>query len=89
MAALQDVSHAAFIERIEMVVEKPRLFYAIGEHRSRQLVCSPVFTLTGEFTGIGVMRLAMGSKDDMDDMMVIIVPAEQLQSLMEQVPPRE
>lgn len=81
-------SHAAFIDRIEMVVEKPRLFYAMGEYRSRQLVCSPVFTLAGEFTGIGVMRMSSGSNNEMEDMMVIIVPAEQLQSLMEQVPPR-
>lgn len=81
-------SHAAFIDRIEMVVEKPRLFYAIGEYRSRQLVCSPTFTLAGEFVGIGVMRLANSSNDDMNDMMVIIVPAKQLQALVEQVPPR-
>ncbi len=81
-------SHAAFIDRIEMVVEKPRLFYAMGDYRSRQLVCSPVFTLAGEFTGIGVMRMSTGSGGEMEDMMVIIVPAEQLQSLMDQVPPR-
>lgn len=82
-------THAAFIDRIEMVVEKPRLFYTTGEHRSRQLVCSPAFTLAGEFIGIGVMRLSTSSSDDMDDMMVIIIPAEQLHDLLEQVPPRE
>lgn len=82
-------THSAFIDRVEMIVEKPRLFYALGDHRSRQLVCSPVFTLAGEFTGIGVMRWASGSDDaGAGDMMVIIVPAEQLKTLMEQVPPR-
>ena len=82
-------THAAFIDRVEMVVEKPRLFYAMGDSRSRQLVCSPVFTLAGEFTGVGVMRWSSGSSDsDSGDMMVIIVPAEQLKTLMEQVPPR-
>jgi len=83
-------AHAAFIDRIEMIVERPRLFYAMGEHRDRQLVCSPVFTLDGEFVGVGVMRLLSGSTDnEPGDMLVVVVPAEQLQTLLEQVPPRE
>ncbi len=83
-------AHAGFVERIEMIVERPRLFYAIGDHRSRDMVCSPAFTLDGAFVGVGVMRLT-GGGDDMgrDDMIVIIVPAEQIGDLIEQVPPRE
>lgn len=82
-------THAAFIDRVEMVVKKPRLFYTMGDSRSRQLVCSPVFTLAGEFTGIGVMRWSSGSNgSEADDMMVIIVPAEQLETLLDQIPAR-
>ncbi len=83
-------AHAAFIERIEMIVERPRRFYAIGDHRARDMVCSPVFTLAGEFVGIGVMRLITGASDPgFDDMMVIIVPAAQIEELLEQIPPRD
>lgn len=83
-------SHAAFIERVEMIVERPRLFYALGNHRSRQVVCSPVFTLADEFIGVGVMRRMAGdSEPSPDNVMVIIVPAEQIKTLSEQIPPEE
>ena len=81
-------SHAAFIERVEMIVERPRLFYALGNHRSRQVVCSPVFTLADEFVGVGVMRKMTGSTDlSPDNIMVIIVPASQIKELAEQITP--
>ena len=80
-------SHSAFVERIEMVVEKPRLFYALGKHRDRHVVCSPVFTLANEFVGVGVMRLVSGaSEPSPDNIMVIIVPGAQIKALMDQIP---
>lgn len=80
-------SHAAFIERIEMIVERPRLFFAIGNHRSRQVVCSPVFSMQNEFIGIGVMRIITGEIDiSPDDMLVVIVPGAQLKELQDQIP---
>jgi hypothetical protein len=80
-------SHAAFVERVEMAVEKPRLFYALGSHRSRQVVCSPVFTMDNLFVGVGVMRMMAGdSEPSPDDIMVIIVPAAQLKELFNQIP---
>ena len=83
-------SHAAFIERVEMIVERPRLFYALGSHRSRQVVCSPLFTLNNEFVGVGVMRMMAGATDPSpDNLMVIIVPAAQIKELSDQIPPVE
>ncbi len=83
-------SHAAFIERIEMLVERPRLFYALGNHRSRQVVCSPVFTLADEFVGVGVMRKSAGETEPSpDNVMVIIVPAVQIKELAGQIAPAE
>lgn len=80
-------SHAAFIEQIEMVVERPRLFYALGSHRSRQVVCSPVFTMDSAFVGVGVMRMMPGSTDPSpDSIMVIIVPGPQIKELCAQIP---
>ena len=83
-------SHGAFIERVEMVVDKPRLFYALGKHRDRLAVCSPVFTLANEFVGIGVMRIASGSTEPSpDNFMVIIVPAAEIKALVDQIPNQE
>lgn len=80
-------AHAVFMDRIEAVVEKPRLFYILGDHRARQVVCSPVFTLDGGFVGMGVMRLMTGASDSSpDNMMVIVVPAEQINAMLEQTP---
>ena len=81
-------SHSAFVERIEMVVDKPRLFYALGKHRDRHVVCSPVFTLANEFVGVGVMRMVSGATEPSpDNIMVIIVPGAQIKALMDQIPP--
>lgn len=83
-------THAAFIERVEMVVDKPRLFYAIGKHRERQVVCSPVFTMANEFVGVGVMRMVSGNTEPSpDNVMVIIVPATQIKALVDQIPPAQ
>lgn len=78
-------AHGAFIERIEMIVERPRLFYAMGAHRARDMVCSPVFTMAGEFVGVGAMRTMSGATEpSRDNIMAIIVPADQIRDLMAQ-----
>ncbi|MBW7864782.1 MAG: hypothetical protein H3C30_10265 [Candidatus Hydrogenedentes bacterium] len=88
MGAVAQRAHIAFIERIEGVVEKPRRFYILGEHRSEQVMCSPVFTMEGGFAGIGAMRVTRGGKSMQENVMVIVVPAAQIAELVEQVPAR-
>ncbi len=88
MGAVAQRAHIAFIERIEGVVEKPRRFYILGEHRAEQVMCSPVFTMDGGFAGIGAMRVTRGGKSMQENVMVIVVPAAQITELIEQVPAR-
>lgn len=88
MGAVAQRAHIAFIERIEGVVEKPRRFFILGEHRAEQVMCSPVFTMEGGFAGIGVMRVTRGGRSMQENMMVIVVPAAQIAELVEQVPAR-
>ena len=84
-------AHAVLIERIESVLDKPRTFYVVGEHRSRDVLCSPAFTLDGKFVGIGVFR-TIQSKTQRGlggDTLVVIVPAEDIKEGIGQVPPFE
>jgi hypothetical protein len=82
-------SHVAFIDRVEGLVEKPRKFFILGEHRARQVVCSPVFTMDGKFVGIGVMRAVKTDSSAMgDNVLVVVVPGEQIKELVAQVPAR-
>ena len=84
-------AHSVMIERVETIIDKPRTFYTIGDDRARAIVCSPAFTLDGKFVGIGVMRSIKGSgRGDMgDNILVVIVPASDIQEGMAQVPARE
>jgi len=84
-------AHAVMIDRIECVLDKPRTFYVVGEHRARHVLCSPAFTLDGKFVGIGVFR-TIRSKTQRGlggDTLVVIVPAEDIKEGMGQVPPFE
>lgn len=82
-------AHSVFIERIEAVVDKPRLFYIPPEHRGRSILCSPVFALDGKFAGIGVMRAIRSSGGMGDSVSVIIVPAADIAESAKQTPPYE
>lgn len=81
-------AHSAFVDRVETVVEKPRLFYVLGQHRSQSVMCSPVFGLDGGIVGIGVIRAIRGGQGGgFEDAMVIVVPAEDIRAASQQVPP--
>jgi hypothetical protein len=82
-------AHSVFIERIEAIVDKPRLFYIPPEHRGRSIMCSPVFALDGKFLGIGVMRAIRSGGGMGDGASVIIVPAADIAESAKQVPPYE
>jgi S1-C subfamily serine protease len=89
LGAVAQRSHVAFIDRVEGLVEKPRKFFILGEHRARQVVCSPVFTMDGKFVGIGVMRAVKTDSSAMgDNVLVVVVPGEQIKELVAQVPAR-
>jgi hypothetical protein len=81
---------AILVARIEAVVERPRLFYVTGEHRQQAISCSPVFTLDGGFVGMGAMRAIRdsGGPSRGSNLMVVIVPAADIQEAMSQVPPK-
>lgn len=81
---------AILVTRIESVVERPRLFYVPGEHRQQAINCSPVFTLDGGFVGVGAIRaIKDGSGPSRgSNLMVVIVPAADIQEAMAQVPPK-
>jgi len=90
LGAVAQRTHVAFMDRVEGLVEKPRKFYILGEHRARQVVCSPVFTLDSKFVGIGVMRTVKTETNSMgDNVLVVVVPGDQIKELVGQVPPRK
>lgn len=82
-------AHSVLVERVETVIDKPRKFYVLGEHRARAIVCSPAFTLDGAFVGIGVFRsITSDASGGMgDNVLVVIVCASDIQEAAQQVPP--
>jgi len=54
-------AHAASVERISAVVQKPRIFYAVGGDATVTTLGSPAFTLDGQLLGIFVMRTVKSS----------------------------
>lgn len=82
-------AHSVLVERVETVIDKPRKFYVLGEHRARAIVCSPAFTLDGAFVGIGVFRSISSdaSGGTGDNVLVVIVCANDIQEAAQQVPP--
>lgn len=59
-------AYAASVERINAVVQKPRLFYVPGADPTSTTLGSPAFTLDGNILGIFVMR-ATNSKGNSPD----------------------
>ena len=89
LGAVAQRAHVAFMDRVEGLVEKPRKFYILGEHRARQVVCSPVFTMDNKFVGIGVMRAVKSDGNAAgNNVLVVVVPGEQIKELVAQVPAR-
>lgn len=88
--------HSASIERIEAIVEKPRVFYIPGNDATNTGLGSPAFTLDGDFIGTFLLRAIKstggGRSRSMfggasDNMLSILVPAEDIAYAVEQAPP--
>lgn len=84
-------AHVVFVQRVEAVIEKPRLLYLTGEDRQDAIFSAPAFTLDGAFVGIGALRAinseAAGGAGN--NVMVVIVPAADIARGAEQAPPFE
>ncbi len=83
-------AHSVFIDRIEAIIERPRKHYFLGSHRHESLISSPVFNLDGDFIGIGAIRATKGTQDSdfSDNVMVLVLSADDIVEVMEQVPER-
>lgn len=82
--------HSADILRVEGKVEKPVLFFLINQNRAMDVLSSPLFSLDGKFVGMGTFRVLDNWKTDSEDnSLIIITPAEQLYSFVQQSIPTE
>ncbi len=83
-------AHSVFLERVETVVEKPRTYYVLGQHRMEDVLSSPVFTLDGKVVGFGAMRVVKGKQSggsQRDNMLVTVVAAADIKDAATHVPP--
>ena len=71
--------HSVAFERIEAVVEKPRVFYIAGDDPTSTSQGSPVFTQSGKLLGIFVLRTvrSTGTRSG-SNAKVIIIPASDI-----------
>jgi hypothetical protein len=88
--------HAASVERISAIVEKPRKFYIPGNDPTQTGLGSPAFSLDGKIIGVFVMKTAPSSGGGLGGMMgggignnvmSIILPAIDILDAVAQVPP--
>ena len=81
-------AHAASIERITAVVQKPRTFYVPDSSMTATGVGSPVFSLNGDVVGLVVMRAvnSSGSSNNRENVATIILPAEDVLKGAKQAP---
>jgi len=81
-------AHSASLERIETIVDKPRHYFMVGEHRANAVLSAPVFSLEGQFIGFGAMRAinSTGNGGMGDNVLVVIVPAKDIKDGVTQVP---
>jgi S1-C subfamily serine protease len=88
-------AHAATVERITAVVQKPRLFYVPGGEATMTGLGCPGFSLDGKVVGIFVMRSLKSSGGGGMGMFAmqsppitaILLPAEQVKKVAAQAPP--
>jgi len=86
---------AASLERIHAVVKRPRKFYVPGSEPTQSGLGSPVFTPDGKFVGMLALRVVKSAGDSGmgmfsgpdDNMMGIVVPAEDIVEAAKQAPP--
>lgn len=89
--------YSASVERVDAIVHKPRTFYVPGSDPTNTGLGSPVFTLEGDFIGVLLLRTIknIGGASGMmfggmeDNVIAVILPAEDVISAAEQVPPFE
>lgn len=87
--------HSASIERIDAVVERPRLFYVPGKDPTNTALGSPAFTLDGEIVGVFLIRAIKDTSGGGrglfggmgDNVIAVIVPAADVVEGAAQVPP--
>jgi len=84
-------AHAASVERICGVVQKPRTFYIPDSTMTATALGSPVFTLDGSFLGLDVMRTVTSSDGGMNNFRPegatsIILPAADILKAARQAP---
>ena len=84
-------AHAASVERITAVVQKPRTFYIPDSTMTATGLGSPVFALDGNIVGIMVMRAissggASAGSSRQDNATSIILPAEDVLKAAKQAP---
>jgi S1-C subfamily serine protease len=86
-------AYAASIERINAVVQKPRLFYVPGSDKTATGLGCPAFTLDGKVIGLFVMRAVKsgGGGGGMFSMqaspvIAILLPADDVKKIAAQVP---
>ena len=85
--------HAASVERISAIVEKPRKFYIPGNDPTQTGMGSPAFSLDGKIIGIFMLKTAPGGGGGAggiaNNVMSIILPAVDILDAVSQVPPFE
>lgn len=93
--------HSASIERIEAIIRKPRKFYVPGNDPTNSGLGSPVFTLEGDVVGVLLMRtvraaqgagglgMLFGFGGTPDNILAVIMPAEDIHEASQQAPPYE
>jgi len=85
-------NHAASVERIAAIVQKPRLFYIPGSDKTATGLGCPAFTFDGKLVGLFVMRSlksgseAITSYNYQSTMMAILLPADDVKRIAAQVP---
>jgi len=85
-------THAASVERINAVVQRPRPFYVPGGDAGTTSLGCPAFTLDGQLVGLFVMRTIKsggggGLFGAQGGVTAILLPAEDVRKVAAQVPP--
>jgi len=83
-------AHAASVERISAVIQKPRTFYIPDSTMTSTTLGSPAFALDGKIVGVVVMRAVMSgagaNRNVRENLSAIILPAEDILKAAKQAP---
>jgi len=83
-------AHAASVERISAVIQKPRTFYIPDSTMTSTTLGSPAFALDGNIVGVVVMRAVMSgagaNRNVRENLSAIILPAEDILKAAKQAP---